>query len=137
NMGVSALPQFMNINRSLRKRIFIVACFILAGILGITSLVVHHLTDYDIAAELLTPSMAPLSKPRHQLPLSQIKHVFVIVEENHDWSKIYNNSQASFMNRTLLVKGAYASQYYNVPKNLNALHPSEQNYILMEAVQIA
>jgi phospholipase C len=128
----------MNINIKRHKSIFIVACITLVAILGIASLLVHNsLTDYHIAAELLTPSVVPFSNPKHQLPLSQIKHVFVIMEENHDWSKIYNNPEAPFMNKTLLVQGAYASQYYNVPKNLHALHPSEPNYILMETGKIA
>ncbi len=57
-----------------------------------------------------------------------IKTVFVIVEENANWSDI-NSSNMPYLYNTLIPMGGYAKQYYNPP----GLHPSEPNYIWMEA----
>lgn len=127
---------------SFKKRVmayplFTICLILFVGVISIVFLAYHRLTDYDIAKELLSHSIPVFAKPNHQMPLSQIKHVFVIVEENKDWSRIKGNSQAPFINNSLLTQGSFASQYYNVPKNLAALHPSEPNYILMEAGMIA
>jgi hypothetical protein len=54
--------------------------------------------------------------------------VFVIVMENHDWSGIYGSASAPYING-LLKRGAHAEAYYNPP----GLHPSEPNYLWMEA----
>ncbi len=62
---------------------------------------------------------------------ANIKHVWVIVEENHDWSEIKGNSTFPFIN-SLLKQGAHAENYHNVPEG-QELHPSEPNYIVMEA----
>jgi hypothetical protein len=59
----------------------------------------------------------------------KIKTVFVIVMENHNWSDIKNNDDAPYINKTLLKIGAHAEEYYNPP----SIHPSEPNYIWMEA----
>lgn len=118
------------------KILTIAACIVL-GLAGVALLFYHRLTDQDIASQLLNPSHIKANVQNNHPALSQIKHVFVIVEENHDWSTIKGNTQAPFINQTILAKGAYASQYYNVPKSLPALHPSEPNYILMEAGKIA
>ncbi|MFO0619544.1 MAG: alkaline phosphatase family protein [Polyangiaceae bacterium] len=55
--------------------------------------------------------------------------VFLIMMENHDWSAIKGNPKAPYMNGTLLTTAAHAEQYFNPPK----LHPSEPNYIWLEA----
>lgn len=62
---------------------------------------------------------------------ANIKHVWVIVEENHDWSAIKGNSTFPYIN-SLLTQGAHAENYHNVPEG-QTLHPSEPNYIVMEA----
>jgi phospholipase C len=49
--------------------------------------------------------------------------------ENHNWSDIKNNSSAPYINNTLLPMASYAEQYYNPP----GIHPSEPNYIWLEA----
>ena len=126
-----------HIKRLKQHPILIIAACIVIGILGVTFFIQHRLTDHDIASVLLNPSHIPAVVINPHPALSQIKHVFVIVEENHDWSAIKGNKNAPFINGTLLIKGAYTSQYYNVPKDLSALHPSEPNYILMEAGRIA
>jgi hypothetical protein len=54
--------------------------------------------------------------------------VFVILMENHNWNQIKGNSHAPYLN-SLLKQGAHAEQYYNP----SGLHPSEPNYIWLEA----
>jgi len=61
--------------------------------------------------------------------LPAIRTVFVIVLENHNWSTIKGNASAPYLNHTLLAQGAHAEQYFNPP----ASHPSEPNYIWLEA----
>ncbi|MEY2486186.1 MAG: alpha-D-xyloside xylohydrolase [Verrucomicrobiota bacterium] len=55
--------------------------------------------------------------------------VFVIVMENHNWSSIKGSSDAPYINNTLLPLASYCDQYYNPP----GLHPSEPNYLWLEA----
>lgn len=62
---------------------------------------------------------------------ASIKHVWMIVEENRDWSAIKGNSRFPYTN-SLLTVGAHAENYHNVPEG-QTLHPSEPNYIVMEA----
>jgi hypothetical protein len=61
--------------------------------------------------------------------LPPIKTVFLIMLENHNWSQIKGSSSAPYINGTLLTQGAHAENYVNVP----GLHPSEPNYIWLEA----
>jgi phospholipase C len=49
--------------------------------------------------------------------------------ENHNWSDIKHNPSAPYINNTLLPMASYAEQYYNPP----GIHPSEPNYIWLEA----
>src|SRR5206468_1105444 len=50
---------------------------------------------------------------------SSIKTVFLIVEENHNWSSYYGSSSAPYINGTLLPQSSYATNYKNPP----GLHP--------------
>jgi hypothetical protein len=59
----------------------------------------------------------------------QIKTVFVIVMENHNWSEIKDNPSAPYINQTLLPQASFAEQYYS-PSDI---HPSEPNYLWLEA----
>ncbi|MGZ3477875.1 MAG: alkaline phosphatase family protein, partial [Polyangiales bacterium] len=61
------------------------------------------------------------------LPGNHIKYVWVIVEENHSWSTIKGASSTPYIN-SLLSVGAHAEKYSD-----RGLHPSEPNYIWMEA----
>jgi phosphatidylinositol-3-phosphatase len=61
--------------------------------------------------------------------LPAIKTAFVIVLENHNWADIKGNASAPYLNLTLLRQGAHAEQYFTPP----GLHPSEPNYIWLEA----
>jgi phospholipase C len=49
--------------------------------------------------------------------------------ENHNWSQVEGSSSAPFINGTLLKQGAHATNYFNPP----GIHPSEPNYIWLEA----
>jgi hypothetical protein len=63
---------------------------------------------------------------------AHIKTVFVIVMENKAWCQIEGNTtDAPYLNNTLLPMSAVALNYIG-PQNGN-LHPSEPNYIWMEA----
>src|SRR5437879_1813546 len=64
-------------------------------------------------------------------PLSNIRHVFVILMENHDWSAI-TPSAAPFMWNTLIPAGSHLNNYHNIPTALGSLHPSEPNYVFLE-----
>ena len=54
--------------------------------------------------------------------------VFLIMMENHNWGDIKGSASAPYING-LLTTGAHAEQYFNPAK----LHPSEPNYIWLEA----
>jgi hypothetical protein len=54
--------------------------------------------------------------------------VFVILMENHNWTDIKDSPSAPYLN-ALLSQGAHAEAYYNPP----GLHPSEPNYLWLEA----
>jgi hypothetical protein len=58
-----------------------------------------------------------------------IKHVFIILMENHNWSSIKGSSSAPYINNTLLPMASHAEAYNNVP----GIHPSLPNYLWLEA----
>jgi hypothetical protein len=84
-----------------------------------------------------TPTLRPIASPTGTItpfptPATTSNHiqtVFLIVMENHNWSDIYNNPSAPYINKTLLPQASYALQYFNPPGN----HPSEPNYLWLEA----
>ncbi len=57
------------------------------------------------------------------------RSVFLILMENHNWAQIKDSPSAPYLNQTLLPMASYAEQYYNPPR----LHPSEPNYLWLEA----
>ena len=59
----------------------------------------------------------------------QVKTVFIILMENHNWSLIKGATNCPYINHTLLPMASYCEQYYNPPAN----HPSEPNYLWLEA----
>jgi alpha-D-xyloside xylohydrolase len=61
--------------------------------------------------------------------LNASSNVFVILMENHNWSQIKGSADAPYINNTLLPTASYCDQYYNPP----GLHPSEPNYLWLEA----
>jgi phosphatidylinositol-3-phosphatase len=58
-----------------------------------------------------------------------IQTVFVIVLENESWAEVEGNTNAPYLNSTLLSIGSHCDGYYNVPN----LHPSLPNYLWLEA----
>lgn len=62
--------------------------------------------------------------------LPPIQTVFIILMENQDWVSIQGSAAAPYINHTLLPMGSHCSQYFSAS---NPLHPSEPNYIWLEA----
>ncbi len=60
---------------------------------------------------------------------SAVPTVFLILMENHNWDQIEGSALAPYINQTLLPMASYAEQYYNP----HSIHPSEPNYIWLEA----
>jgi hypothetical protein len=56
-----------------------------------------------------------------------IQNVFVIMMENHSATSVYGSGSAAYVNGTLLKQGAHATAYKT------SIHPSEPNYIWLEA----
>jgi len=56
--------------------------------------------------------------------------VFLILMENHNWSDIKGSGSAPYINNTLLPMAARAESYFDNPKKI---HPSEPNYVWLEA----
>ncbi|HEX7603968.1 MAG TPA: alkaline phosphatase family protein [Polyangiaceae bacterium] len=61
---------------------------------------------------------------------AHVKTVFLILMENHNWSSIKGSASAPYINKTLLPMAAHAESYFDNPKKV---HPSEPNYIWLEA----
>src|SRR6266496_347565 len=61
--------------------------------------------------------------------LTNVQTVFVLVMENQNWSRIYGDTNCPYINNTLLPVASRAESYFT-PTNL---HPSEPNYIWLEA----
>ena len=60
--------------------------------------------------------------------LAGIQTVFLILMENQDWSSIKGSANCPYIN-SLLPQASYCSQYHSH----NNLHPSEPNYIWLDA----
>jgi hypothetical protein len=58
-----------------------------------------------------------------------IQTVWLILMENHNWSKIHGSASAPYINGTLLPMASRAENYWNPTR----LHPSEPNYLWLEA----
>jgi phosphatidylinositol-3-phosphatase len=68
--------------------------------------------------------------PDAPVPSGGIKTVFVILMENHSWPTIKGaGASATYINGTLVPMGAHAEAYSTPP----GIHPSEPNYIWLEA----
>ncbi len=87
--------------------------------------------DYiDCAMRLLTTLLALLLPIRtHAGSMPPVQTVFIIVMENGNWSSIRGSGNAPYINNTLLPMASYCEQYFN-PRGL---HPSEPNYLWLEA----
>jgi phosphatidylinositol-3-phosphatase len=81
-----------------------------------------------LMAVFLFTVTAPEGRAQSAPNLPPIKTVFIILEENSNWSGI-TPALAPYIQKTLVPMGARAEQYYNPPGN----HPSEPNYVWLEA----
>jgi phosphatidylinositol-3-phosphatase len=79
-------------------------------------------------AHLETAPSTPAAESRSRRANHTIKTVFVIVMENHDWSGIKSGRSAPYL-KSLFASGARSESYFS-PRDI---HPSEPNYIWMEA----
>ncbi len=61
-------------------------------------------------------------------PLGNIRTVFLLLLENHDWADILGSSSAPYINQVLLPAASHSEAHYNPP----GLHPSEPNYLWLE-----
>jgi len=61
--------------------------------------------------------------------LLAVKTVFVIVMENQDWADIQGNPACPYINNVIVPQSSYCTQFHTA----DDLHPSEPNYIWMEA----
>ena len=61
--------------------------------------------------------------------MTNVKTVFIILMENHNWSEIKGSASAPYINNTLLPMSSYTTQYFNPP----GIHPSLPNYLWLEA----
>src|SRR4051812_16153784 len=78
-----------------------------------------------LASALAVPATAPAAPP-------PVKHVFVIVLENHEFGDTFGlqgQLLAPYLNRTLVPQGQLLTQYYGVG------HSSADNYIAMASGQ--
>lgn len=85
-------------------------------------------TSDNMAGEVPTTPVVPTGPVATPVPGAPLT-VFVILMENHDWRDIQGSSSAPYINNVLLPQASYAQQYYNPPD----LHPSEPNYLWLEA----
>jgi hypothetical protein len=58
-----------------------------------------------------------------------VQTIFIIVLENESWAEVTGNSDAPYLNNTLLPMASRCEGYYNIPD----LHPSLPNYLWLEA----
>lgn len=98
----------------------IIILFLLAGSFGVTSTATA--TSWVASKQQPSPTVSPTPVGRT---------VFLILMENHNWADIKGSSSAPYINKVLLTTGAHAEQYFNPPR----LHPSEPNYLWLEAGQ--
>src|SRR5439155_1111288 len=71
-----------------------------------------------------TPAPSPGSSPN-----GQVRHVFIVVEENHGYSSVLGNPDMTYLNG-LATTYAFAKGYYA------NTHPSIGNYFMLTAGQI-
>ena len=79
-----------------------------------------------LLTSLTALSLATAATPGNLPP---VQTVFVIVMENRNWADFKGSADAPFINGTLLPLASHCEQYYNPP----GLHPSEPNYLWLEA----
>jgi phosphatidylinositol-3-phosphatase len=85
--------------------------------------------NWQVLCRSLLLGLLVLASTVSATPMNNIKNVFVIVFENHNWSSIIGTRSAPYINKTLLPMASHAKAYYSPP----GLHPSLPNYLWIEA----
>lgn len=89
----------------------------------------HHGTGSAVSSPA-TPSTLPVTSPASTPAPStspappRLRHVVVVVEENHSYADIAGSSDAPYLN-SLIARGASLTNYFAVT------HPSEPNYLAL------
>src|SRR5437879_4429958 len=77
----------------------------------------------------LLRALLGLLLPMTALGLPPVQTVFIIVMENQEWAGLKGNTNAPYVNNTLLPMASHCEQYYTAPN----VHPSLPNYLWLEA----
>ena len=77
----------------------------------------------------LLRALLGLLLPMTALGLPPVQTVFIIVMENQEWAGLKGNTNAPYINNTLLPMASHCEQYYTAPN----VHPSLPNYLWLEA----
>ena len=81
----------------------------------------------QVIRAMLAVLLLPVAARAGNLP--PVQTVFVILFENHNWADFKGSADAPFINGTLLPLASHCERYFNPP----GLHPSEPNYLWLEA----
>lgn len=110
------------------KKLKTLLLFLLVIAIPLTVFAVTHMKLQTTTAPAVL-SVANTDESVLNITPSPIKTVFVIVMENQNWEDIKSSPSASYIRNILLPNSSYANAYFN-PKGV---HPSERNYLWMEA----
>jgi hypothetical protein len=115
------------LNNMLKKMLVIITFAIFGALVAVAGN--GHGTPRTTAAAV-SPTPSPTPAPQLTATAQPAnKTVFLIVMENTNWSDIEGSDSAPYINQTVLPMASYAQEYYNPP----GLHPSEPNYLWLEA----
>ncbi len=124
------MKSFRNlVNKATTRFLIFVIGLTLITYLGSSAVAGGYATASNGSAPGNTISNGSQSSVNSLQSTGKIKTVFLIVMENHNWSDILNNPSAPYINKTLLPEASYTSQYFNP----TGIHPSEPNYLWLEA----
>jgi hypothetical protein len=102
----------------------------LAALLGAVALILAGCTGNGLTAPATPAPPPPLGVPA--TAASQVKHVFVIMLENHGYNDTFGSStQNPYLQKTLVPQGALLSEYFGTG------HVSLDNYISLISGQAA
>lgn len=108
-----------------RSRVYPGILVVAKLLLVVASLILVFTGLILVSSSVRADTPAPTGMPAVGTHLPAIQTVFLIVMENQDWSAV---KDAPYIH-SLTEIGAHAEQYYTPPR----LHPSEPNYIWLEA----
>jgi phosphatidylinositol-3-phosphatase len=112
-----------NTNREVRMRIKNLFIFLIIITLGMGSFAIAKLNGAEAPKAQRSPSVSAISK-------GQVKHVFIVLEENQNYSKVIGNMREMPYLNSLANKYACAKNYYA------NTHPSIGNYFMLTAGKI-